>query len=107
MVTVTVIYPNTEGAKFDMKYYLATHMPLVSEKWGPHGLQAWRITQFTSTASGEKPPYLVEAKLEFASLDAFHAAAKAEGGPVFGDVPNFTDISPAVLFGDVKGDKTL
>lgn len=104
---VTVIYPNTEGAKFDMDYYLSKHMPLVSEKWGPHGLTHWRITHFTSTASGDKPPYLVEAKLEFESEEAFKKAASAEGKEVFGDVPKFTDIQPSVLFGEIKGEKRL
>jgi hypothetical protein len=26
-----------------MDYYLSTHMPLVQEKWGPHGLKSWKV----------------------------------------------------------------
>ena len=29
MIKISVLYPNNEGAKFDMAYYCQTHMPLV------------------------------------------------------------------------------
>jgi hypothetical protein len=34
MIKVSVLYPNSEGCKFDMAYYLATHMPMVRDKLG-------------------------------------------------------------------------
>ena len=30
-ITVTVSYPNTLGSKFDMDYYLATHLELIGK----------------------------------------------------------------------------
>ena len=36
MILVTVMYP--AGEAFDTDYYLKTHMPLVRDRWGPHGL---------------------------------------------------------------------
>ena len=29
MIKVSVLYPNGSGAKFDMAYYLNSHMPMV------------------------------------------------------------------------------
>lgn len=40
---VSVLYPRK--AKFDMDYYLATHMPLVTKHWTQHGLKKYTVTQ--------------------------------------------------------------
>ena len=45
-IKIVVLYPNPEGATFDMDYYLATHMPLVSESWSQYGLKGWEVVQF-------------------------------------------------------------
>lgn len=29
MIRVSVLYPNSQGASFDMEYYLKTHLPMV------------------------------------------------------------------------------
>jgi len=34
MIKISVFYPNREGKKFDMNYYLACHIQLVSKTLG-------------------------------------------------------------------------
>ena len=34
MIKVSVMYPNTEGARFDHTYYRDKHMPMVKDKLG-------------------------------------------------------------------------
>jgi len=34
MIKVSVLYPNKEGSKFDMGYYLNSHIPMVQKKCG-------------------------------------------------------------------------
>ena len=34
MIKVSVLYPNTEGSRFDMDYYVNKHMPMVQSKLG-------------------------------------------------------------------------
>ena len=34
MITVNVLYPNQDGAKFDMNYYLTSHIPMVKRVLG-------------------------------------------------------------------------
>ena len=42
-ITVTVSYPNTPGSKFDMDYYLGTHLELVGKCWGDKLISARAI----------------------------------------------------------------
>ena len=101
--TVTVMYENVDDATFDLAYYLAKHMPLVDAKFKPYGMSGWRVLQAVGTPTGEKPRFSIIATLEFATAQQFHDAVAAEGGPVFGDVPNFSNKSPVVVIGDVVG----
>lgn len=91
MTSFVVTYPVEDGAKFDADYYVATHIPLVREKWSPYGL-----TSATALIPDQPaPPYAAVAVLEFADGAALDAAlASPEAAAVFGDVPNFTTIAP-------------
>lgn len=101
--TITVLYENVEDATFDLDYYLAKHMPLVDEKFKRFGLKGWRVLKAVGTPFGGKPAYSVIANLDFDHADQFKAAVEAEGGPVFGDVPNFSNKAPVVVIGDLVG----
>lgn len=91
MTTFVVTYPVQDGAKFDADYYVASHIPLVREKWTQFGL-----TSATALMPDQpEPPYMAVAVLEFADGAALDAAlGSAEAAEVFGDVPKFTDIAP-------------
>lgn len=98
----TVLYPNEDDATFKMDYYLATHMPLVSENWSKHGLTGWEVIQFSPGLDGSKPQYSVQATLIFNSADDFAKAAQsAEAKTVFEDVPNFSNKGPLLVGGEV------
>lgn len=101
-VEVLVLYPNPEGATFNMDYYLSTHMPLVSEKWKSYGLKGWRVVQFGGGADGGRPQYSVQATLIWDSREDFQKAAGGpEAGEVMGDIPNFSNQQPILLGGKV------
>ena len=101
--TITVLYENVDDATFDLDYYMAKHMPLVDEKFKPFGMEGWRVLKAVGTPFGGKPLYSIIANLEFDTADQFKAAVAAEGGPVFGDVPNFSNKDPVVVIGDLVG----
>ncbi len=91
MATLVVTYSLTAEARFDADYYLATHIPLVREKWAPFGL----IEAIVHLPDQPKPAYAAVAVLRFRDKDAITAAlGSPEARAVFGDVPNFTDIAP-------------
>ena len=98
---ITVLYPNVAEATFDMDYYLSHHMPLVLDRFGAHGMTGWDVVKFDGPA--ERTPHSVMATLHFGSAEGFRAAVAAEGGPVFADVPNFSNQQPLLMVGETVG----
>ena len=96
MTLVSVMYPGGSGTRFDMGYYLGTHMPLVRERWSPMGLHEAKIVKGVGTPDGGPAPFQVMALLTWESADAFKAAVDRHGAEIFGDIPNFTDTQPVV-----------
>jgi len=101
--TITVLYEHVDVATFDLDYCTAKHMPLVDEKFKPFGITGWRVIKAVGTPFGGKPLYSIIANLEFDTADQFKAAVSAEGGPVFGAGPNFSNEDPIVVIGDLVG----
>ncbi|MET0907171.1 MAG: EthD family reductase [Tardiphaga sp.] len=103
MILVTVMYPVAGSTRFDLDYYLKTHIPLVKERWGAHGLNQTQVVKGVGKADGGAVEYQVMAMLTFASLDDFKAAGKAHGREIFADIPNFTDSQALVQINEILG----
>jgi len=100
----TVLYPNEDDTKFDLDYYLKTHMPLVQERFGKYGMKGWEVVEYKPGADGAKPKFAIGATLIWEAPDHLAAALSSEdAGVVFGDVPNFTNKQPIFLGGAVVG----
>jgi uncharacterized protein (TIGR02118 family) len=97
---VSVMYQVGPGHKFDLDYYMKTHVPLVGSLMGPAGLKGAQVLHGIGSPSGDPAGYHIIALLEFESLDTFKAAADAHGAAVFGDIPNFTDVQPSLQFNE-------
>ena len=98
MLVLSVMYPATDGAQFDVGYYMDTHIPLVRRLWSGLGLQELRVLQGHPGPDGAGPAQVMIALLTFASREAFAAAAAQHGGEIFADIANFTDIRPVLQF---------
>ena len=94
-VIVNVLYP--VESKFDIYYYLKTHLPLVLEKWGPFGLKSYEVVSFTNGLHGldldsTKTPYGTVAILHWDNAEGMAKGVKSEPeSKIFADVPNFSD----------------
>ncbi len=95
-ITVTVMYPNTPGSKFDMDYYLGSHFDLVGKLWGPKLLSARAVKGVATPDPDTPPPYQIMAILELESTEDLQALVEEHGAEVMGDIPNFTDVAPIV-----------
>ncbi|WP_407280884.1 EthD family reductase [Aromatoleum evansii] len=96
MIKVSVMYPRRDGARFDIDYYVGKHLPLVWRLLGPD-LKRVEVDQGLAGGGPEAPPiYIAMALLHFDSVDAFLAAFGPHAAEILGDIPNYTDISPAI-----------
>lgn len=100
-VSLQVIYPVAEGSTFDHDYYSTAHMALVGEHMGPH-IQSTLVTKGLAGGPDVPAPYHAVATIVFADQAAMGAAMKASA-PVMADIPNFTNVQPQVLIGEVIG----
>jgi len=102
MIRVSVMYPTTEGASFDMDYYVNKHMPMVAERCGD-ALKGMTVLEgLAGIAPGEPPTYVCVGSLNFDSIEAFQGAFGPHAGEIMGDIPNYTSIAPVVQISDVK-----
>lgn len=101
MVRVTVIYPNN-GGRFDVDYYLAKHMPMVEQKLKAYGMKGWSVSKGVGGfAPGSAPAYLMQASLDVESIAQLQAGMAAESASIMADIPNYTDIQPAIQIDEI------
>ncbi|WP_305970155.1 MULTISPECIES: EthD family reductase [unclassified Mameliella] len=99
--SVQVLYPATEGTHFDHDYYVSTHLPMVTEIWGPY-LKTALATKGLSGGPDTPPGFHAIATLVFKDGAALkEGMGKAQ--PLLDDIPKFTDCQPQMLVGEVIG----
>ena len=103
MVKVSVLYPNTKGSRFDLRYYVGKHMPLSIELLSKH--PGWRGVSVehgvSGGAPGSDPAYVVLCHFLFDSAESFTAAFMPHAAALQGDVPNYTDVTPVLQISEV------
>jgi uncharacterized protein (TIGR02118 family) len=95
-MSLNVIYPNHDGARFDTSYYRSTHIPLAMKV-----MKAASVILIEGVPMGSSAaPYAMIAHFQFASSEAVQAAlANPAMAEVRADVAKFTDITPTVMLG--------
>jgi uncharacterized protein (TIGR02118 family) len=105
VIKVSVFYPNRPGAKFDMAYYLSSHMPMVKRTIGS-AVKSMAVDEGVGLVDqadpAAAPKYLAIGHLLFDSVDAFQQAFAAHGAPIIADVPNYTNIQPVIQINEVR-----
>lgn len=96
MQVITILYPRTDDSTFDMGYYTSSHMPMFAEAVGD-ACTGWGAA---TIADGK---YAAMGWMTVTDQASFDAAMKEHGGKVIGDVPNYTNVRPEMLVGEVTG----
>ncbi|WP_299938429.1 EthD family reductase [uncultured Pelagimonas sp.] len=98
-VSLQVLYPVSTDATFDHDYYTATHIPLVGEHMGAH-IQSTSISKGIAGGPDVPAGFYVVATMVFAAMENLQAALEV-AGPVLADIPNFTNVAPQMLIGEI------
>ncbi len=102
MIKVSVLYPNSSEARFDMNYYLGKHMPLVREKSGSTCRGMTVDLGLAGGAPGSPAAYVAMGHILYDSVEAFQAVFAQHGPALLADIPNFTNVQPIIQISDVK-----
>jgi uncharacterized protein (TIGR02118 family) len=103
MTTISILYPNIAGGRFDMRYYVDTHMPLSIELLSTHpGFKGVSVERGLAGAEpGTDAKYIAMCHFLFDSIEDFIAAFLPHAARLQGDIPNYTDTKPIIQFNEV------
>ena len=94
MISVHIIYPRTEDSTLDMDYYIGSHMPMLADKVGD-ACQSWGATEIEKGDIAAIGWVLIE------SQEVWDATLADHGAAIIGDVPNYTNVQPQLVVGNV------
>ncbi len=101
MIKVSVLYPNTDSASFDMDYYCDSHIPMVKERLGA-SCKSVAVEGGLGGGAPDSPPlYIAMGHLYFESVDDFQTAFGPHADEIMGDIPNYTTIEPVIQISQV------
>src|ERR1044071_1120167 len=101
MIKITVLYPNSPDAKFDMTYYVTHHLPMVREKCTPVCRSIAAEGGLAGGDPGSKAPYAAIGHLTFDSLAAFQSSFLPHAAEILADVPRYTNIQPIIQISEI------
>ncbi len=100
MVTFSVMYPYSEGAVFNMDYYINKHMADTRANPAVKGIIV--ESGLTGRDPGSKPPYICVAHIFYESVEAMMATRTPErAAKLRADIPNFTNVTPIHQVGEI------
>ena len=98
MVMISLLYPADTGGRFDLAYYLNTHMPLSIARLSAHaGFKGVSVVHGIGGATpGSEPAYVAMCHYLFELLDGFLAAFTPHAAVLQADMRNYTDQEPII-----------
>jgi uncharacterized protein (TIGR02118 family) len=102
LIRVNVLYPSSQGARFDFDYYTQRHLPMVKQRLEPLGLLGITVDKgVAGLAPGSPAAYVTVASLQFESLESLQQGLAAHGAEILGDIPNYTDVQPVMQVSEI------
>ena len=101
MIKVNVMYPYSEGARFDHVYYRDRHMPMVKARLGRACTYYTVEKGLAGRGPGAPPAFVAMCAFICDSVEGYKAAMQEHLAEVRGDLANYTDIAPVVQFSEV------
>jgi uncharacterized protein (TIGR02118 family) len=103
MIGISILYPNNKGSRFNVSYYVETHMPMSIRLLSAHpGFKGVSVEHgLGGVAPGSEPAYIAMCHFLFSCVDDFLAAFMPNAEVLQGDMPNYTDIVPVIQFNEI------
>jgi len=101
MIKVSVMYPSTDGARFDHEYYRNVHMPLLKSRMGEACI-GYSVEKGIAGGAPNSPPiYVGLCHIYCESEQAFQAGFGPHAKEIMSDIKNYTDIAPVIQISEV------
>jgi uncharacterized protein (TIGR02118 family) len=101
MVKISILYPNKPGSRFDVEYYLNTHMPMAARLLGD-AVKAITVEIGQPGLGGEPAPFAAICGFTCETTEDFMGAFTSVAGELQGDIPKYTDIEPVIQVSDIR-----
>lgn len=102
MIKVSFLYPTVERGRFDMDYYMSTHLDL-SRRAFEKVLKGMSIDRgLSGVEPGTPAPYHVMPHLLFDSAEDFYCALMPRLEELKGDVTNYSDAEAVIQISEVR-----
>lgn len=103
MTKISILYPNNKSSRFDMHYYVDTHMPLSIELLSTHpGFKGVSVERgLSGVEPGTDAAYIAMCHFLFDSIEDFMAAFIPNAARLQSDMPNYTNITPVIQVNEV------
>jgi uncharacterized protein (TIGR02118 family) len=102
MTKISFLYPNSNGCRFDLQYYVEKHMPSSINLLSVHpGFRGVSVERGVSAGPGKEAPYIAVCNYLFESFDDFLAAVTPHMAQLRADMSNYTDIEPVMQISEV------
>lgn len=103
MIRLLVLYPQTQGARFDFDYYLSKHIPMGRKLAEGTGVEYQVDQGVAGMMPGTPAPFVAIALLTAPSMEVLQQYLATHGPALMSDIPNYTDIQPVVQVSEVVG----
>ena len=100
---LTILYPNSEGVRWDVEYYRTHHMPLIMRLYGKEAIKRFELRKGSTDQKGGSPPYIGAVNIYINDQKAFDAAGAEHGKTLVADVPHFSSVMPIAFPTTVHG----
>ncbi len=101
MIKVSVMYPNTPGARFNHDYYRDQHMPMIQRKLGDACVRYTVDKGLAGGAPGAPATYIGMCHIFSESVESFQAGFGPHAKDIMADIANYTDIAPVMQISEV------
>ena len=103
MVKISILYPNKMGSRFDLSYYIHTHMPRSIELISAHpGFRGVSVEHGVSgSVPGTEAAFIAMCHFQFDSAEDFLAAFLPHAEVLRADMLHYTDLQPVIQVNEV------